>query len=171
MLEEIGFEHSSSAEQEEPNAENDRIEPTWTKEGLGGCPLKRTTTRGGERQSAWAAFISPVTAMPNFRVKDDATVSRVIIEGGRAVGIEVLEVVPKWKGGGTRVRRLRLANESAEIIICCGVFRTPKLLMLSGVGPRKHLEEKGVPVVFDMPQVSEWPASAFLSSAVDVFSI
>ncbi|CAN0123907.1 unnamed protein product, partial [Laminaria digitata] len=149
MLEEIGFERSPLP----PGGESD--EPTWTREGLGGCPMKRTTTKKGERQSAWAAFVKPVTTMPNLRIKDDATVSRVIIEGGRAVGIEVMESAPSWRGVRTRVRQLRLAKDTAEIILCCGVFRSPKLLMLSGIGPRKHLEEKGVSVVLDMPHVSE----------------
>lgn len=133
-------------------------EPTWTREGLGGCPMKRTTTKGGERQSAWAAFVTPVTTMPNLKVKGDAQVSRIIIEGGRAVGVEIVESAPRrwWGGGGgTRVRQLRLAKKQAEIFLCCGAFRSPKLLMLSGVGPREHLEEKGVTVVADNPHVSE----------------
>ncbi|CAN0455157.1 unnamed protein product, partial [Laminaria digitata] len=93
--------------------------------------------------------------MPNLRIKDDATVSRVIFEGGRAVGVEVLESTPSWRGARTRVRELRLAKQTAEIILCCGVFRTPNLLMLSGIGPREHLEEKGVPVVIDMPHMGQ----------------
>eukprot|EP00903_Cladosiphon_okamuranus_P009692 g9221.t1 len=159
MLEEIGIKRSSppSYEAESTTTTNvaDYTEPTWTKEGLGGSPMKRTTTRGGERQSAWAAFVAPVTSMPNLQVKDNAVVSRVIIEGGRAVGVEVVESVRRrwWGGGGTRVRQLRLAKEKAEIFVCCGAFRSPKLLMLSGVGPRQHLEEKGVTVVVDMPHV------------------
>ena len=162
MLEEIGIKRALPA----PTASDSSTttansagysDPTWTKEGVGGCPMKRTTTRGGERQSAWAAFVSPVTTMPNLQVKDDAVVSRVIMEGGRAVGVEVVESVPRrwWGGGGgTRVRQLRLAKEKAEIFVCCGAFRSPKLLMLSGVGPKEHLEEKGVTVVVDMPHVS-----------------
>lgn len=131
-------------------------EPTWTREGLGGCPMKRTTTRGEERQSAWEAFVKPVTTMPNLKVKDDADVTRVVIEGGRAVGVEVVESSRRWWGGvSTRVRQLRLVKERAEIVLCCGAFRSPKLLMLSGLGPRKHLEEKGVPVLVDLPQVGE----------------
>ena len=162
MLEEIGVKRSSPSAyftDTTTTTTTDMVgysEPTWTKEGVGGCPMKRTTTRGGERQSAWAAFVSPVTTMPNLRVKDDAVVSRVIIEGERAVGVEVVESAPRrwWGGGGTRVRQLRLAKKKAEIFVCCGAFRSPKLLMLSGVGPRVHLEEKGVAVVVDMPQVS-----------------
>ncbi|CAN0108869.1 unnamed protein product [Scytosiphon promiscuus] len=155
MLEEIGLETAPPL----PSSGRDidgYTEPTWTREGIGGCPMKRTTTRGAERQSAWAAFVKPVTTMPNLKVKDDATVTRVIIEGGRAVGVEILESFPRWWGGrGTRVRQLRLAKERAEIVLCCGVFRSPKLLMLSGVGPRKHLEEKGVSVLVDLPNVGE----------------
>eukprot|EP00752_Nemacystus_decipiens_P001947 g1874.t1 len=166
MFEEIGLKRSSPssclAESITTNTTTttnlaEYSEPTWTKEGLGGCPMKRTTTRGGERQSAWAAFVGPVTTMPNLRVKDSAVVSRVIVEGGRAVGVEVVESLPRlwWGGGRTQVRQLRLAKEKAEIFICCGAFRSPKLLMLSGVGPREHLEEKGVGVVVDIPHVGK----------------
>lgn len=115
--------------------------------------MKRTTTKGGQRQTAWGAFVGPVLAMPNLRVKGDVTVSRVIVEGGRAVGIETTEALPLWKGGGRRVRQLRLGKAAAEIVLCCGSFRTPKLLMLSGIGPREHLEERGVSVLVDSPQV------------------
>ena len=109
--------------------------------------MKRTTTTDCERQSAWSAFVKPVTTMPNLRIKDDTAVSRVIIEGGRAVGIEVSESARSWRGVRTQVRQLRLAKDTAEVVLCCGVFRSPKLLMLSGIGPKKHLEDKGVPVV------------------------
>lgn len=165
MLEEAGF--KSPPRPSSSRSEDGYTEPTWTRLGLGGCPMKRTTTRGGERQTAWSAFVRPVTTMPNLKIKDDAAVSRVIIEGGRAVGVEVVESAPGWwwwMGGGrrrTRVRQLRLAKDRAEIVVCCGAFRSPKLLMLSGVGPRRHLEEKGVPVVVDMPHVSE--GGAFFS--------
>ncbi|CBJ33402.1 glucose-methanol-choline oxidoreductase [Ectocarpus siliculosus] len=158
MLEEVGF--KSPPRPSSSRSEDGYTEPTWTRLGLGGCPMKRTTTRGGERQTAWSAFVRPVTTMPNLKIKDDAAVSRVIIEGGRAVGVEVVESAPGWwwLGGRrrrTRVRQLRLAKDRAEIVVCCGAFRSPKLLMLSGVGPRRHLEEKGVPVVVDMPHVGE----------------
>ncbi|CAM9649268.1 unnamed protein product, partial [Ectocarpus fasciculatus] len=162
MLEEVGFKSppraSSSSGSSSSSSSDGYTEPTWTKLGLGGCPMKRTTTRGGERQTAWSAFVRPVTTMPNLKIKDDASVSRVIIEGGRAVGVEVVESAPGWFWGAgrrTRVRQLRLAKDRAEIVVCCGAFRSPKLLMLSGVGPRRHLEEKGLPVVVDMPHVGE----------------
>eukprot|EP00904_Undaria_pinnatifida_P013125 jgi/Undpi1/8943/HiC_scaffold_26.g11404.m1 len=74
--------------------------------------------------------------MSNMGITGNAAVTRVIIEGGRAVGIEVSESVPSWRGVRTRVRKL-----------------FPKLLMLSGIGPRKHLEENGVPLVLGMPHV------------------
>ncbi|CAN0037431.1 unnamed protein product, partial [Scytosiphon promiscuus] len=168
ILEEIGLQTAPPL----PSSATDidgYTEPTWTREGIGGCPMKFTTTRGAERQSAWAAFVKPVTTMPNLKVKDDATVTRVIIEGGRAVGVEILESFPRWWGGrGTRVRQLRLAKERAEIVLCCGVFRSPKLLMLSGVGPRKHLEEKGVSVLVDLPNVGENLQDHFLFGTMNL---
>ena len=157
MLEEMGCKRASltgeGASLDSRSTDDKRI--TWTKEGLGGCANTRTTRRQGERQSAWAAFIAPVAAMPNLRIKSDSAVTRVIIERGRAVGIELLEYFPTWRGGRSRLRQLRLANEVAEIVLCSGVFRTPKLLMLSGVGPKEHLEDKGIPVLVNMPHVSQ----------------
>ncbi|CAM9370780.1 unnamed protein product [Ascophyllum nodosum] len=157
MLEEMGCKRASltgeGASLDSRSTDDKRI--TWTKEGLGGCANTRTTRRQGERQSAWAAFIAPVAAMPNLRIKSDSAVTRVIIERGRAVGIELLEYFPTWRGGRSRLRQLRLANEVAEIVLCSGVFRTPKLLMLSGVGPKEHLEDKGIPVLVNMPHVGE----------------
>ncbi|CAM9119938.1 unnamed protein product [Hapterophycus canaliculatus] len=169
MLEEIGLKNASPRS---PSAGGDKNHnttlnnndadsdcytgPTWTRTGLGGYPMKLTTTRGGERQSALAAFVKPVKTMPNLKVKDDATVTRVIIEGERAVGVEIVESSPRrWGGRGTRVRQVRLTKERAEIFVCCGAFRSPKLLMLSGVGPKEHLKDKGVSVLVDLPHIDE----------------
>lgn len=157
MLEEVGVKRfSPPSSVAESTTMVDYTERTWTNEGIGGCPMVRTTTRGGERQSAWAAFVSPVLFMPNLQVKENVIVSRIIIEGGRAVGVEVVESLPRrwWGGRGARVRQLRLAKAKAEIFVCCGALRSPKLLMFSGVGPRDHLEEKGIEIVAEVPHVS-----------------
>ncbi len=127
MLEEIGFKPPplppSSPAAAQGNNNNDAAppgdgytEPTWTREGLGGCPMRKTTTRGGERQSAWAAFVAPVTTMPNLEVRDGAAVSRVIIEGGRAVGVELVEPAPRrwWRGG----------RRSCSAVGCSGLRRS-----------------------------------------------
>lgn len=163
MLEEIGFKYPEAVETSgtdngpKTNLQNgdDEAEATWTTLGLQ-PRWKRTTAGGGtKRRTAWEAFVNPVMTMPNLDICDDAFVSRVIIEGGRAVGVELMK--RGWggrMGGGRVTRQLRFTpGSSAEIVLCGGVFRTPKLLMLSGVGPKEHLEEKGVPVVVDSPHV------------------
>ena len=137
MLEKAGVERSPSLE----GGESD--EPTWTREGLGGWPMKRTTTTDCERQSAWSAFVKPVTTMPNLRIKDDTVVSRVIIEGGRAVGIEVLESARSWRGVRTRVRQLRLAKDTAKVVLCCGVFRSPSFSCSPVSGLRNISRKRG----------------------------
>jgi choline dehydrogenase-like flavoprotein len=69
-----------------------------------------------------------------------AHVQRIIIEGGRAVGVEV-----RTAAGRETIRAAR------EVILCAGVFGSPQLLMLSGVGPGAHLREHGIDVVADLP--------------------
>ncbi|CAM9899528.1 unnamed protein product, partial [Choristocarpus tenellus] len=122
----------------------------WTEEGL----QKKwmcTTTSGGERQTAWEGFINPLLAMPNLEIRDDTMATKILVEDGRAVGVELLQ--QRGRGRGCRITQLRLKRTGAEVILCGGVFRTPKLLMLSGIGPRQHLDEMKIPVLVESEQV------------------
>lgn len=151
IFQQAGYEHVATATPNVPQNDADEGEEvTWTKQGLHMNWTCTTTEGGKKRRTAWTTFVNPVMTMPNLRIKDDALVTRVVIEGGRAVGVELSE----RSRFGRRVRQLRFSSPVAEILLCGGAFRTPKLLMLSGVGPKEHLEEKGVPVMVDSPQVS-----------------
>ncbi len=77
-------------------------------------------------------------------MKTDSRVVRVVIEKGRAVGVEYLE-------GGQR----KLVRAEREVIVSVGAIGSPHLLMLSGIGPASHLASVGVPVVHDLPGVGE----------------
>ncbi|MGV7750423.1 GMC family oxidoreductase N-terminal domain-containing protein, partial [Mycobacterium kansasii] len=79
-------------------------------------------------------------ARPNLRVHVNAHVKRVVIENGRATGVEVLD--------GNSVTTIRAHR---EVIVSGGVIGTPQILMLSGVGPGAHLREKGIDVHADLP--------------------
>lgn len=105
-------------------------------EGFG---IPDCTIRAGRRHSTVRAFIDPVRRRQNLRIETDALVTRVLIEDGRAVGIEYR------KGGVTRQLRAR-----REVILCGGAINSPQLLMLSGIGPAAHLAEMGVPVLHDL---------------------
>lgn len=98
----------------------------------------------GRRHSAADAFLLPVLARPNLEVRAEAHVTKLLIERGRAVGVEYL-----LDGRREQVRAER------EIILSGGVIDSPKLLMLSGIGPADHLRSLGLPVVADLPAVGQ----------------
>lgn len=98
--------------------------------------------RDGRRESAATAFLRPVLSRPNLTVWTEAPVRRVVIEGGRATGVEVA----RW--GQRQIVRAR-----GDIILCGGAINSPQLLQLSGIGPGAVLHAAGVPVLRDAPGV------------------
>jgi choline dehydrogenase-like flavoprotein len=109
-----------------------------------GCGVYQTTIRNARRCSAAVGYLRPVLDRTNLTVETGALVSRVVFEGTRAVGVE-------YSTGGTS----RIARADAEVIVTSGAIGTPKLMMLSGVGPAAHLRDNGVAVVHDLPGVGE----------------
>ncbi len=105
-----------------------------------GAGLFQTTSRGGVRYSTSEAYIHPAMGRPNLKVETGALVHRVLIEKGRAVGVEV--------SLGGKVRQIRA---SGEVVLSGGVIGSAQILMLSGVGPAAHLGEHGIAVVADLP--------------------
>lgn len=97
----------------------------------------RTIWRG-RRSSAAKAFIDPVRGRENLRILTHTLALRLVFEGRRAVGIQVRD------GNGERVLRA-----GREIILTLGALHTPKLLLLSGIGPSRHLSSLGIPVLQD----------------------
>jgi choline dehydrogenase-like flavoprotein len=105
--------------------------------GIGPCQMN---ARGGLRYSTSEAYVHPATRRPNFRLQSGVTVARVIFEGRRAVGVEIIE-------NGQR-RTLRAAR---EVILSAGVIGSAHLLLLSGVGPAAELQAQGVTPIADLP--------------------
>jgi 4-pyridoxate dehydrogenase len=99
------------------------------------------TIRDGRRSSSARAYLRPARHRRNLSVEVRAHVTRVLLEGTRAVGVELI------KGSGDRVG-VRASN---EVIVCAGTFNSPQLLMLSGIGPAAHLREFGITPVVDLP--------------------
>ena len=108
-------------------------------EGVGRMDM---TVGDGRRCSAARGYLHPARARPNLSVLTKAFVSRVLVEDGKAVGVEV------ERGGG--VERLRAAR---EVILSGGAINSPQLLMLSGIGPADHLGDHGIPLIVDLPGV------------------
>ena len=103
-------------------------------EGFG--PMEQTVFRG-RRWSAANAYLKPALKRPNCSLIR-AFARRIVIEQGRAVGVEVT------RGGRTDVIRAR-----REVVLAASSINSPKLLMLSGIGPAAHLREHGIDVVAD----------------------
>jgi len=112
-----------------------------TQEGAG---LYQLNQKNGERHSAAGAYLRPVLHRPNLTVESHARVTRVRLEGPRAAGVLYV------KQGQTHEVRVR-----REVILCAGTVGSPQLLMLSGIGPARHLESLGIPVVADLAGVGE----------------
>jgi choline dehydrogenase-like flavoprotein len=105
--------------------------------GLGAAQF---TIRSGRRASAASAYLKPALQRPNLALRTGALATRVAIRGGRAAAVHFLEQGRECYAEGAR-----------EVILCGGVFNTPQLLMLSGIGPADHLREHGITVLADLP--------------------
>lgn len=112
-----------------------------TQEGAGNYQM---TIKGARRNSTARAFLRPAMRRKNLTVITRAHVTRVIMEGRRAVGVEYVQ-------GGER-RELRC---KAEVILSGGAINSPQLLQLSGIGPGALLQGLGLPVVLDNANVGD----------------
>jgi choline dehydrogenase-like flavoprotein len=106
-----------------------------------GVGFYQLTQRNRRRSSAAMAYVEPARSRRNLTVRTGAFVTRVVLEGTRAVGVEI---------AGTEVIRAE-----REVIVSSGAMGSPKLLLQSGIGPAGHLREVGVEVKHDLPGVGE----------------
>ncbi|ARM92251.1 glucose-methanol-choline oxidoreductase protein (plasmid) [Rhizobium sp. CIAT894] len=118
--------------------------PDFNSGSQAGCGLYQITARDGKRSSAAVAYIKPAKGRPNLQVVTRTTVTRLIIENGRAVGVEYI------RNGEKHVLRAE-----REVIVSAGAIATPKLLMLSGIGPATELKRHGITVHADLPGVGK----------------
>ena len=101
------------------------------------------TIHKGERWSAYKAYLKPAIATGNVEVVRGLA-RRVIIENGRATGIEI-----------ERKGKVAVIGATREVILAASSINSPKLLMHSGIGPAEHLREHGIEVVADRPGVGQ----------------
>lgn len=106
-------------------------------EGVGFFEL---TQRNGMRCSASVAYLHPVMDRPNLTVFASSTAHKVIFDGTRAVGVQI-----------SRAGEIETIAADREVILSAGTYESPKLLMLSGVGPAQALPLFGIEVVADLP--------------------
>lgn len=110
-------------------------------EGFG---IYQQTIKKGRRWNTSTAYLEPALSRPNLKVETEALIARVLIESGRAVGIEYRQ--------GKETKQVRARK---EVILSCGAIGTPQVLMLSGVGDPDYLGRFGIPVAVDSPGVGQ----------------
>ena len=110
-------------------------------DGLGYYQLTQSNAR---RSSTSVAYLNPIRDRRNLTVRQGTQALRVVVENGRATGVEVT-------GSGNASPQLVRAER--EVIVASGAMGSPKLLMQSGIGPADHLRSVGVNVVHDLPGV------------------
>ena len=138
------------------------FEPTddFTGPSPEGFGLPDFSTRRGRRVSAADGYLTPAHGRPTLDVRTGVRVLRVIVEGGRAVGVEAVA------DGRTEIIRAE-----REVALCGGPFNSPQLLLLSGIGPADELRALGVAPVADLKGVGknleDQPAARFSLAAKD----
>jgi choline dehydrogenase-like flavoprotein len=118
-----------------------------------GYGLRQGTIHRGRRDSSARALLMPALTRPNLTVLARATVTAIRIEGRRATGADVSTADGQYS-----------VTASREVVLCAGAVHSPQLLMLSGVGPARHLESLGIGVKTDLAGVGanyhDHPAAA-----------
>lgn len=100
-----------------------------------GVGFNQTTTRNGRRCSAAVGYLRPAMKTGNLEIRTSCHVTRILFEGDRATGVEYL-----------RHGKIETVRADKEVILSAGAVQTPKLLMLSGVGPEAELRRHGIAV-------------------------
>ena len=103
-----------------------------------------TIDKRGRRASASWAYLHPAMHRPNLTVETGALTTRVLIEGGRARGVEF-----------SKEGQLHQVYADREVILSGGTYNSPQLLMLSGIGPADELREHGINPIADLPGVGK----------------
>jgi len=108
--------------------------------GVGPFPMNNPN---GVRMSTSLTYINSSRHRLNLTVRGNVLVHRIVFDGTRAVGVEA-------ESGGEKFR-----IEAEEIVLSAGAVASPHILMLSGIGPKEHLENHGIPVLRDTPGVGQ----------------
>lgn len=103
--------------------------------------ISQGTIKNGRRRNSYSAFVEPHLYRTNLKLITSALVTKILIDDSKLAKGVIYEYFNVSK----------IAYARKEIIISAGVVNSAKLLMLSGIGPRKHLQKLGIPVVANLP--------------------
>lgn len=119
-----------------------RSNPDFNGETQDGFGLYQVTQRDGERWSAARAYVEPIREQGNIDIRTNTLVEKLVVEEGRVTGVQI-----------RRGRKSETIHARKGVVLSAGAFNSPQILMLSGIGPAKHLKEYGIDVVIDKPAV------------------
>ena len=109
-----------------------------------GASLVQSTIKDGKRVSGASAFLKPVLERQNLTTITNARVDKIIFEGKKAIGVQ-------YKKGGKTIK----VNAQNEIILSAGTFKSPQILMLSGIGERSELIKHGIDCIHELKGVGK----------------
>jgi choline dehydrogenase len=118
--------------------------PDFNSGDQAGTGLYQITARGRRRSSAAVAYIHPARSRRNLRLTTGARVTRILVEKNRAIGVEF-----------TRNGQIQTLHARQEVVLSAGALATPRLLMLSGIGPAAHIASHGIKVLHDLPGIGQ----------------
>ena len=118
--------------------------PDFNGERQEGCGPMQRTIADGMRSSAAIAYLHPARSRPNLTIISHAQATKLLFNKCRVIGVQYL-----------RFGVVEQVYAAAEIILSAGAFRSPQLLMLSGLGPASELEKLGIQVRMDLPEVGK----------------
>jgi choline dehydrogenase len=118
--------------------------PDYNSGELDGVAWMQHTVKDGRRHGTAEAYIRPVLDHPNLRVLTGAHVRRLLFDGTRCTGVE-------WERDG----RVESGCAGSEVIVSAGTIESPRVLMLSGIGPEEELRRHGIEVVQHLPGVGQ----------------
>ena len=98
----------------------------------------------GFRESSETGFLTPALGRPNLKVYNGTLAKKVLFRGNQATGVQV-----ESEG------KIFAISARREVIVSCGTFQSPQLLMVSGIGPAGTLQQQGIPVIADRPGVGQ----------------
>jgi choline dehydrogenase len=125
--------------------------PDFNGERIDGVGLVQLNVRNGWRCSTAVGYLRPNLARPNLEVMTETWVRRILLDGKRAIGVEV-----ERDGKVSRIRARR------EVVACSGSIASPQLLLASGIGPAAELQANDVAVAHDLPGVGKELQDHFL---------
>ncbi|KSV71993.1 alanine-phosphoribitol ligase [Sinorhizobium sp. GL2] len=118
--------------------------PDFNGETMFGAGLYQVTCRHGRRRSSAVSYLWPIRGRANLRVETGSRVIKLLVENGKAVGVQLAE------GAGVRT-----VYANREVVVSAGAINSPRLLMLSGIGAAEELKSLGIAPVHDLPGVGK----------------